>query len=142
MFPANCKAILIGCGAEKQTVAAPAADLYTSRYFRAKRDFARSTGMPWAILSAQHGVLQPNSLTHPYDRSAEHFTRWERREWAAGVALQLFEWQRYIGCVAIIAGEVYLNPLTSVLGALGVQVVNPCQGLGLGQQIAWLRSQK
>lgn len=139
MFPSNCQGILIGCGAEKQLVAARAAELYTSRYFEAKRLFARSTGMPWAILSAKHGVLSPDSLTQPYEESMENFTRWERREWAAGVALQIFEWQRYIGCVAIVAGEAYLNPLTALLASINVRVVNPCQGLGIGQQMAWLK---
>lgn len=95
--------------------------------------------MPWAILSAEYGVVRPDSVVHPYEKSADNFTRWERREWAAGTALQIFEWQRYIRCIAIIAGDSYLTPLAATLAALDVKVVNPCAGLGIGQQMAFLR---
>lgn len=141
MIQKSYEAVLIGCGAGKSTHPIVAAELYTSNYFRAKREWAMATGMPWAVLSAHHGLLRPETVTAPYDKSVAHFSRWERREWAARVSLQLFDWQCYIRVVAIIAGEAYMDPLAAALRALGVEVVNPCKGLGIGRQIAWLQAQ-
>jgi len=140
VLPSECEAILIGCGSEKRAVPSRAEEVYTSRYFAAKRNFAISTGLPWAILSAQFGVLQASTIIQPYNKTLGGCSKWERREWAAGVALQIFEWQRYLRCVAIIAGEAYVSPLAATLLALEVTTVLPCKGLGIGEQIAWLKT--
>ena len=150
MTLSDCEALLIGCGAAKQPTAVRAAELYTSTYFKEKVKFAEALGKPWAILSAKYGILQPDSLTAPYDFSAGQLTPEELREWVAGVALQLFSWEPFMGDgpllslrsirrLGIIAGETYVTPLTATLATLGVEVLNPCKGLGLGQQVAWLR---
>lgn len=146
----DCEALLIGCGAGKQPTAVRAAELYTSTYFKEKVRFAEAMGLPWAILSAKYGILKPDTITEPYDLTAEVLTPEEKREWVAGVALQLFEWEifgdgfiislRSVRHIAIIAGETYVKPLTETLRTLGVEVLNPCAGLGIGQQIAWLRA--
>ena len=135
----GCQALLIGCGAEKRAVQCAARDLYTSPFFAEKRAFAEATGKPWAILSAKMGILQPDVLTRPYEQKIDDYDRYQLREWCAGVSIQLFEWHRYIARLAIIAGADYVEPLTRTLAPLGVEVVNPCAGLGIGQQRQWLR---
>lgn len=148
----DCDALLIGCGASKLDHRARARELYTSTFFKEKVRFAEHLGLPWAILSAKHGILKPDSLTEPYDFSAPHLDRFELREWVVGVAAQLFEWEeeeddhpeviismREINRLVLIAGETYASALTDTLRTLGIEVINPVAGLGIGQQIAWLR---
>ena len=100
-----------------------ARDLYTSNYFRGNRDLAetmtRWTGDPttgWAILSAEHGVLEPWMPTTRYNTSVDDLgadptnpdhrvdNSWGRRRpdgreivtemdrWAADVATGLMRW--------------------------------------------------
>jgi len=100
-----------------------ARDLYVSNYFRGNRELAetitRWTGDPttgWAILSAEHGVLEPWMPTTLYDTSIDDIgddptnpdhrvdNRWGRRRpdgreivtemdrWAADVATGLMRW--------------------------------------------------
>lgn len=132
-------ALLIGCGAAKLDHPARAADLYTSTYFQAKVRFAEGLGLPWAILSGKLGIVQPDSLTHPYDLNAESLSEYERREWQAGVALQLFEWQREVKRLLVIAGDSYFQPLANVLRPLEVEAFNPCLKLGMGDQMKFMK---
>lgn len=56
-----------------------AEDLYNSTYFKTKREFAETVTQwdgdpdttPWAILSAEHGVLWPWEVITPYDTTIE-----------------------------------------------------------------------
>lgn len=102
--------VLIGCGAAKRDPTDPAdlrqatigpdeegtfrggsfgetgpawraEDLYTSTYFRVKREFAETVtqwlprpydnGAPWAILSAEHHILQPFEPVAPYNTTID-----------------------------------------------------------------------
>jgi len=61
------RVILIGCVKDKGTEPAPARDLYTSQLFRSRLAYAESTGLPWAVLSSLHGVVEPDRVLRPYD---------------------------------------------------------------------------
>jgi hypothetical protein len=60
---------IIPCGSKKQSVAAPAAALYTGTYFRANLAFAHSIVDPAScfILSAKHGLVRHDQVLRPYD---------------------------------------------------------------------------
>ena len=53
------KVLLLGCVKQKQQGVYPARDLYRSPLWRARRSYAEGTGAPWFILSALHGLLEP-----------------------------------------------------------------------------------
>ncbi len=60
-------AMLVGCVATKAPAPAPAKDLYRSQLFTRRRAYAEASGKPWFILSALHGLVQPDEVTEPYD---------------------------------------------------------------------------
>lgn len=64
--------IIIGCTKGKLDHAAPARDLYTSALFKgrrsyAEREVAEGRAAAWFIMSAQHGLIDPDRVTKPYD---------------------------------------------------------------------------
>lgn len=136
----HCQALLIGCGASKQSHPVRAAELYTSSYFQEKVKFAEALGKPWAILSGKLGIVEPDTLTEPYNVNAEALDEYEKREWVIGVVAALFAWHRHVTHLAIIAGKNYYDPLAATLATVGVETFNPCAGLGIGEQIAWMRA--
>ena len=64
---ATCDVILAGCVKTKAPEASPGCDLYLSPLFERRRRYAESSGRPWYILSAEHGLLDPGSIIEPYD---------------------------------------------------------------------------
>lgn len=58
---------LVGCVKSKRGTAAPARDLYTSALFRGRRRYVELTCDRWFILSARHGLVEPEEILEPYD---------------------------------------------------------------------------
>lgn len=135
----NCQALLIGCGGKKRRERSMARDLYTSGYFKLKVAFATSLRKPWAVLSAKHGILMPERKVHPYDLSLGDLDEAGVRRWAEDVAEQFLEWQLGATRIAIVAGDRYFSALIEPLDFIGVEIMNPCKGLGIGKQMAWLK---
>ena len=131
--------VLIGCVKMKLDHAAPAEELYVSPLFRKRRAFAESTGRPWFILSAQHGLIAPDQVLLPYDmrlsdQPSDYRDRWGGRVMKqledAGVAVtgETFE---------LHAGLAYVDPLGWRLTGAGARVVWPFKGLSQGEHLAW-----
>ena len=55
-------AVLLGCVSQKRDSPAPAKDLYRSQLWRRRRAYAEASGRPWMILSALHGLVDPEAL--------------------------------------------------------------------------------
>jgi hypothetical protein len=58
---------LITCVSSKKQEKLPAKDLYDSPYFGAMKRYAEARQYPWFILSAKHGLLEPDTIIEPYD---------------------------------------------------------------------------
>lgn len=131
--------VLVSCVKSKRSVAAPARDLYTSPLFRGERAYAESTGVPWFILSAEHGLLAPDDEVEPYERYLPNESSGYRDDWGARVVRQIG--RRYGDVdgrvVEIHAGTVYVTAVASRLTALGAVVVDRLHGLSIGQRLAW-----
>ena len=54
--------VLVGCCEAKLPGRHRAADLYQSPLFRRGRAYAEAAGYEWAILSAKHGLLLPDTM--------------------------------------------------------------------------------
>jgi hypothetical protein len=61
---------LISCVNGKQSLAAPAAELYNSPWWKAALQFAEMTGANWYALSARHGIVYPDSILEPCQHPA------------------------------------------------------------------------
>lgn len=144
--PTGPDLIIVGCGQKKQDHAAPAQDLYTSQYFRAKRQYAEQSGCPWMIASAEHGLVMPGEVVEPYDCSlaglddnALWWWRWKVRRAVRGLAFEPTE--KVV--VELHAGAMYREQLRGAIRRVYqlAEFVEPCAGIGIGEQLAWYKLQ-
>lgn len=75
---------VIGCGRHKKKKPTLAKDLYTSDRFKRSKSIASNVGSSFFVLSAKHGLLQPDQLVEPYDvdictLDAEIKAQWARK---------------------------------------------------------------
>lgn len=130
---------LVSCVGRKALKASPAAELYRSDWFRKARAYVTALGADWRILSAEHGILRPDQVVAPYDRTLNGMSKEARQVWAERVVEQL----RAEGLAAdrpivFLAGTRYRHPLLVDWLQLTHPVSVPMAGLGIGQQKAWL----
>lgn len=134
---------LVACSAQKLEHAAPARELYTGALFKAARAYAEATCDGWAILSAQHGLVSPDTVLDPYDLALASLPREGRDAWGERVAAQLrvlygFGAQAGVTFV-VLAGATYATPLMRSLDPATWDLELPLRGLAIGQQKAWLK---
>ena len=133
---------LVGCVKSKQSQAAPARELYTSPLFRGRRAWVERTCDRWFILSAKHGLVEPDLILAPYDETLTKLPRAARRAWSARVAQAL---EQTLGGVSGVvmelhAGSTYLDHgLVAGLKERGAMLERPVQGLSFGQQLAFYK---
>ena len=116
---------IVSCVKQKRTSAAPARDLYVSELFRGLRRFAEARADAWYILSAEHGLLHPDQVVAPYERTLNTMRKPERLAWAAQVIL--------------LAGARYRETIEPFLRGKGYEVLVPLQGMALGKQLQYLK---
>lgn len=116
----------------------PAKDLYTSSWFTKARRYAEGTGCPWFILSAEHGLVSPDQVLAPYEKTLNTMPIAERRKWAERVAAQLKEMSPQMEIAVFLAGQRYREFLSDHLQSRNVVVEVPMQGLRIGEQLSWL----
>jgi hypothetical protein len=134
--------VLVTCVKSKGTRPAAAKDLYISALFRKERAYAERAGVPWFILSAEHGLVAPDEWLAPYERYLADTTASYRSAWGAWVAarLDLLAGPLSDKAVEIHAGSTYLHALRPHLERLGARVVDPLHGLSMGRRLAWYGS--
>jgi hypothetical protein len=131
--------VFVGCVKSKLDHGTVAKDLYTSDYFAKMRAYAESTGRPWFILSAEHGLVSPEAWLEPYDCYLPDTSREYRRAWGQKVAAQL---EQAIGSLAglvvdIHAGATYVEAAETALAPRGVTVIDQLNGLSFGRRLSW-----
>lgn len=131
--------VLVGCVKTKRSEPAPARDLYTSPLFVRRRAYADARGVPWFILSAEHGLLEQDQIVAPYDLALKNASTSYRREWGRRVVEALQEQCGDLGgrTIEVHAGAEYVVAIDGPLRALGARVTWPLQGLSLGPQLHW-----
>jgi hypothetical protein len=132
---------LVSCVSKKRGAASAARDLYISDLFRKARQYAERSGCPWYILSAEHGLVSPDQVISPYDRTLNTMALGERRAWADCVARRLAEVVPNLSRVVFLAGKRYREFLKPHLEERGVTTSVPMEGLQIGKQLGWLTRQ-
>jgi len=132
------KIFLVSCVSQKQPYATAARDLYTSDWFVKARRYVEAQHALWFILSAEHGLLHPDQVVAPYERTLNTMGVIERRHWAERVIRQLDDVLSGVGTAEFLAGERYRENLIPELGRRGISVSIPMQGLRIGEQLGWL----
>ncbi len=134
------KVVLVACASQKLDHPAPAADLYQSAWFKKASRYAQITGDRWYILSAKHGLVGPDEVIAPYDQMLNR--KAQREAWARRVLAALTRLVRPEGAeIVFLAGLRYRDPLVEWLTARGYGVQVPMAGLGIGQQLRWLKGE-
>lgn len=142
-MPAPADIVLVGCVKQKLDRPAEAQNLYTSPLFRKERNYAEAAGCPWFILSAEHGLVAPTTVLEPYDLRLSSTTSEYRRAWGQRVVDQLRAAAAPLTgkVIEVHAGSAYTNAIREELARESVVVVEPLQGLTMGERLGWyLRS--
>lgn len=129
---------LVACAAGKLDRAAPAADLYQSDWFTKARAYVESIGAPWRILSAKHGLVDPAQLLEPYDFTLAELSPIGRLAWGEQVALDLHHLAPLGASITFLAGRMYRDAVLASPCFGGWKASVPMEGLGIGEQKAWL----
>ena len=132
---------LVSCVSVKRRVPSRAGDLYASPWFRKARACVEAMGCPWYILSAKHGLLDPNSTIDPYNQTLKTMPVNRRRAWASGVIKHLAPRLVGVNSVAFLAGRAYREFLERELRGRGLTIYVPMEGMGIGRQLSWLADQ-
>ena len=129
---------LVGCVKDKASRACSARDLYVSALFRGRRRYVERSCDAWWILSAQHGLVDPDEVVAPYDLALKDLGRSERRKWSQRVLQALDELVALHGgdTVELHAGAEYRDfGLAEGLAARGCELTNPTEGMRIGEQL-------
>jgi len=129
---------LVSCVSQKRRQTCAARDLYISDWFVKARRYAEASGCSWFILSAEYGLVPPDQVVAPYERTLNTMGVAKRRAWAEQVAHQLVEVIPDMSHVVFLAGERYREFLSQHLASRGVTVSIPMAGLRIGEQLSWL----
>lgn len=143
---------LVACSKSKLDHPAPARELYQGTLFQRASAYAERVCGTWYILSAKHGLVEPDKILEPYDVHLQDLTPEDRTGWAmrsmreialireyahvdpqqpAAKTLAKLYSHRWL----VLAGRQYRE---LVVPNLPGQVLVPLGGLGIGEQIAWL----
>lgn len=131
---------LVSCVKKKRETPAPACDLYISQLFRGLRGYAQRNADAWFILSAMHGLLRPDQIVAPYERTLNRLAKADRIAWAERVGQQLLGVLPAGAKIVMLAGERYREFLLPLLVGHGFAVSVPLAGLKLGEQLQRLKT--
>ncbi len=134
---------LVSCVKTKQDRPAKPRDLYTSDYFQKMRSYAEENHDEWWILSAKHGLLDPDGPpVEPYDETLTGASVAKKRDWAEEVYQELEEAGLLTSDVQLVfhAGQDYYSELLPKIRNLeGVSVEIPTEGLSIGETLSWYK---
>jgi Family of unknown function (DUF6884) len=128
---------LVSCVSRKRSDPSPASELYVSDWFCKARTFVERAGAPWFILSAEYGLVRPDAVIAPYEKTLKTMAVRERRAWANLVIDQMEQELPGVKRSVLFAGQRYREFLLDYLRRRFEEVVVPLEGLGIGQQLSW-----
>lgn len=116
--------VLVGSDDERVLVPAPAREVFRASRFQSARVHAQRLGLPWFVLTVEHGVLEPTEWMSPEARALTDFDPAYRLAWAHWVVARLESLDRPVRgrAVHIDAPAAYSAPLVAVLHDAGAVV--------------------
>jgi hypothetical protein len=129
---------LVSCVSKKRTTPGQARDFYISDWFLKARDYVESTGSPWFILSAEYGLVSPDQVLAPYERTLNTMSKSERNAWATRVKAQMDTCLPAADRIVVLAGQRYRESLMNYLHRRAGTVEVPMEGLTIGRQLQYL----
>ena len=129
---------LVSCVKSKLPNRAAARELYVSDWFHKARAVVEAEGWPWRILSAKYGLVDPEMVIEPYEKTLNNMRKGERVEWSRTVMTAFDSSLSDVKSVVIFASERYREFLVPALRERGITVHVPMEGLKIGEQLAQL----
>jgi hypothetical protein len=121
--------VLIGSSGETAAGPVPVAELFRSAGFARAREHAVHSGLPWFVLSAKHGLLEPEDVVAPYELELGDASTVYRSAWGEWVAAQLGERVQLEGATVEVHGGVdFAQPLRQPLARRGAALELPLPG--------------
>lgn len=143
---------LVACVKTKRFERMAAKNLYCSEWFVKARLYveAKIEAFPettqWRILSAQHGLLDPDKTISPYSLSVQDMNANERIAWSQGVLdslMKTYPKDRHHSIrFVFLAGKKYRELLMKYLVREGHFVSEPIASMGIGEQMAWFKNER
>jgi hypothetical protein len=133
------KVALISCTKRKRNGCHPAKALYDSPMFRLSFDYADQSFHRVYILSAKHGLLDPDTPITPYDTSLAKMSKHRRHCWAEGVNEQIRQLVPLGSEIHFFCGRFYREDLLRLLNK-DYLCHAPIAGLSFGRQLRWYKS--
>lgn len=132
----NNAIVCLSCVKSKRDHACPARDMYTSPLFRGMFSYAeRLRPKKIFILSAKYGVLKPDDVIEPYEKTLKNMKADEKRAWTEAVLSKLRqEADLQEDYFVFLAGMPYREGLLPHIKHYEV----PMEGLPFGRQLQWL----
>src|SRR5437867_1174243 len=130
---------LVSCVSKKCTTTSRARDLYISDWFTKARDYVEATHSPWFILSAEYGLVPPDEVLAPYERTLNTMSTSERKAWATKVKAQMDAFLPAADRIVVFAGQRYREFLMDYLRERAGTVEVPMEGLTIGKQLHYLQ---
>src|SRR6266851_2825565 len=134
------KVALVSCASKKSELTFNAEALYASDLFQKASRLASSITTSWYILSAKHGLLEPQEVIEPYDVTLNTLPKEQREKWSQNVFHKLRKLLRPGDEVIFFAGSKYREFLEPKLREAGFRVQVPMLGLSIGRQLQWLNA--
>jgi hypothetical protein len=114
------RVLLLASAGELTDAPTTAAGLFLSAGFARARELAAVSGLPWFVLSAKHGLLDPDDVVGPYDLQLPERSSAYRAAWGEWVVAQLGERVALEDAVVEVHGGVdFAQPLRHPLGRRG-----------------------
>jgi hypothetical protein len=141
--PSPERVVLVGSSGATASEPVPVAELFESSGFARAREYADRSGVPWFVLSAKHGLLDPHDVVSPYavqmgDQSSAYRTAWG--EW---VVAQLGDRVRLEGLTVEVHGGVdFAQPLRHALARRGATLEIPLPGAWRESEPDWPAGQQ
>lgn len=118
---------------------AKAKDLYISPWFKKAVAYSQIQPSPWYILSAKYGLVHPDDVIEPYEKTLNKMGVHDRRLWANAVLKELSLQCPMLESVIFLAGVKYREYLIPILSKRGINTEIPMFGLRSGKQLQWLK---
>jgi hypothetical protein len=135
--PSNCHA-LISCSKSKGGHRDLARNMYVSSLYRKSVMVAEGWGLSFSILSAKHGLLDPDETIEPYDLTLKGASKQFKLEWAHKVDEQIRGSRIRNKYLIVLAGDDYYAPLTEAGTRDPLKFFAPMRGLSLGNRLVFL----
>jgi hypothetical protein len=119
--------VLVGCVKTKREGVHPARELYTSPLWRSRRRYAEAQSSSWYILSALHGLLDPDVPVACYEQAMTDLSEAERHQWGQRVVAALEDQLGTLSgrAIEIHAGGAYRRAIEPLLRMRGAIVAAP-----------------